>query len=75
MNTEVTQTQGEGDKQDLARYEYRSHTSSRRGRQNRTLVGMNTEVTQTQGEGDKQGLARYEYRSHTNSRRGEQTAA
>jgi hypothetical protein len=33
MNTEVTQTLGEGDKQDLARYEYRNHTNSRTGRQ------------------------------------------
>jgi hypothetical protein len=32
MNTEVTQTLGVGEKQDLARYEYRSHTNSRRGR-------------------------------------------
>jgi hypothetical protein len=31
MNTEVTQTLGEGDKQDLARYEYRNHTNSRQG--------------------------------------------
>jgi hypothetical protein len=32
MNTEVTQTLGEGDEQDVGRYEYRSHTNSRSGR-------------------------------------------
>jgi hypothetical protein len=31
MNTEVTSTLGDGDKQDLARYEYRRHPNSRRG--------------------------------------------
>jgi hypothetical protein len=56
MNTEVTQTQGEGDKQNLARYEYRSHTNSRRGEQTETYLGMNTEVKQTQGDGDKQAV-------------------
>jgi hypothetical protein len=35
MNTEVTQTLGEEDKQGLARYEYRSHTNAMRGRQAR----------------------------------------
>ena len=53
MNTEVTQTQGEGDKQGLARYEYRSHTNSRRGEQTAAQLGMNTKVKQTQGEGCK----------------------
>ena len=70
MNTEVTSTLGDGDKQDLARYEYRSHTDSRRREQTQAWLGINTEVTQTLGEGDKQDIARYEYRSHTNSRRG-----
>jgi hypothetical protein len=45
MNTVVTQTLGVGDKQDLARYEYRSHTNSRREEQTETWLGMNTEVT------------------------------
>ena len=54
MNTEVTQTL---DTQDLARYEYRSHTHSKRGGQNRTYLGMNTVVTQTQREGDKTGFS------------------
>ena len=45
MNTEVSQAQGVGDKQDLARYEYRSHTNSRREEQTETWLGMNTEVT------------------------------
>ena len=57
MNTEVTQTQGEGDKQNLVRYEYRSQTNSRRRRQNRTQPAMNTEVTQTLGAGENTGLS------------------
>ena len=57
MNTVVTQTLREGDKQDLARYEYRSHTNYRTERQNSTQLGMNTVVTLTQREGDKAGFS------------------
>ena len=56
MNTEVSQAQGVGDKQDLARYEYRSHTNSRRGRQT-DLARYEYRSHTNSREGDKIGFS------------------